>query len=211
MKARLKPVHRGRQPARVRADGWHSSARILPSPHADPRPADTRVELIVIHAISLPPGRFGTDAVERLFLGTLDPGVHPSLASLKGLRVSAHFFIRRQGELLQFVPVGQRAWHAGVSRYRGRSRCNDHSIGIELEGDARRPFSAAQYRRLADLIRVLCLHLPIRDVAGHAQIAPRRKWDPGPLFDWRRLCETTQASGLRWPLTPAGRVIARRI
>lgn len=203
---------RGPQPrARIGADGWHTRAVRRPSPHADARPVDSQVNLIVIHAISLPPGRFGTDAVERLFLGTLDVRTHPSLADLQGVRVSAHFFIRRSGVLMQFVPVHERAWHAGVSRYRGRVRCNDHSVGIELEGDARRRFTASQYRALGALIQALSDRLPVRDVAGHSQIAPGRKRDPGPLFDWSRVFRVTHRRGLRWPLTPAGRVIARRV
>lgn len=205
-------MRRGEMPAdRIRSDGWHGRARILKSPHADARPPGARVRLIVIHAISLPPRRFGSDAVERLFMGTLDTRQHASLQSLQGVRVSAHFFIRRHGELLQFVAVGERAWHAGASRHRGRPRCNDDSIGIELEGDTRRRYTRFQYHVLAGLIRALAASLPIRHIAGHSQIAPRRKWDPGPLFEWRRLSRLTQTSALQWPLTPAGRVIARRI
>jgi AmpD protein len=179
--------------------------------HADARPGGTLVRLIVIHAISLPPGRFGTDAVEALFTGQLDTRAHPAFASLQGVRVSAHFFIRRGGAVVQFVSVTERAWHAGLSRYRGRSRCNDHSVGIELEGDARRRFTRAQYQSLAVLIQALVQRWPVRDIAAHSQIAPRRKRDPGPLFDWQALLKLTRRSGLRWPLTPAGRVIARRI
>jgi len=208
---RRAPVSRLQPRARIGADGWHSRAVQRRSPHADARPATLRVGLIVIHAISLPPGRFATDAVEQLFMGTLDPHTHAALASLQGLRVSAHFFIRRSGALLQFVSVHDRAWHAGASRFRGRARCNDHSVGIELEGDGRHPFTAAQYRILGELIRLLSNRLPVRDIAGHSQISPRRKRDPGPLFDWKRIFKTAQRCGLRLPLTPAGRVIARRI
>ena len=197
--------------ARIDALGWHGRAQRHPSPHADLRPLKTKIRLIVIHSISLPPNRFGTDAVQRLFTGTLDPTSHPALAGLQGVRVSAHFFLRRRGELLQFVPVGDRAWHAGVSRHRGRTRCNDHSVGIELEGDARRRFTRAQYQGLAQLVRSLAEALPVRDIAAHSQIAPGRKRDPGPLFDWRMLKSLTQPRGLRWPMTRTGRVIARRI
>lgn len=211
MSLRRAPVSRQQPQARFGRDGWHSRARWRRSPHSDARPGGMRVGLVVIHAISLPPGRFGTDAVEQLFMGTLDPTTHPSLASLRGVRVSAHFLVRRSGELLQFVSIHQRAWHAGVSRFRARTRCNDHSVGIELEGDGRRQFTAAQYRVLSELIRLLSIDLPVRDVVGHSHIAPGRKRDPGPLFDWQRIFKTTQRRGLRWPLTPAGRVTTRRI
>ncbi|MFO0120440.1 MAG: 1,6-anhydro-N-acetylmuramyl-L-alanine amidase AmpD [Burkholderiales bacterium] len=210
MSHRRPPVSGVRPQGRIGTDGWHTRAVQRRSPHADARPAGVRVELIVIHAISLPPGRFATDAVEQLFMGTLDAQSHPALASLQGVRVSAHFFIRRSGALMQFVPVHERAWHAGASRYRGRARCNDHSVGIELDGDGRRRFTAVQYRALSGLIRSLASRLPVRDVAGHSHIAPGRKRDPGPLFDWQRVFRISQRCGLRWPLTPAGRVIARR-
>lgn len=210
MNRRRAPISRLQPEGRIGADGWHTRAARRRSPHSDARPPGTRVRLIVIHAISLPPGRFATDRVEQLFLGTLDAHADPALASLQGVRVSAHFFIRRSGELLQFVSVRDRAWHAGASRYRGRARCNDHSVGIELEGDGRRRFTQPQYRMLAGLIRVLACQLPVRDVAGHSHIAPRRKRDPGPLFDWRRVFRASHRCGLHWPLTPAGRVIARR-
>jgi AmpD protein len=203
----------GRRPSRDAIDmhGWLHTAHRRPSPHVDARPPGVRVSLVVIHAISLPPGRFGGDTIERLFNGTLDPTSHPSLASLEGLRVSAHFLIRRGGALVQFVSVHDRAWHAGRSRHRGRPGCNDYAVGIELEGDGRRRFTRAQYRCLSRLIQALARRLPLRDIAGHSHIAPRRKRDPGPLFNWRALFESTQARGLRWPLTAAGRVIARRI
>lgn len=191
--------------------GWLRAARHQPSSHADARPGRARVTLVVIHAISLPPGRFGGDAIERLFTGTLDAQAHPALASLTGVRVSAHFLIRRDGAIVQFVSVADRAWHAGLSRHRGRPRCNDYSVGIELEGDARRRFSRAQYRRLSQLLRALVRRLPLRDIAGHSQIAPRRKRDPGPLFNWTTLFDSSKSCGLRWPLTSAGRVITRRI
>jgi AmpD protein len=161
-------------------------ARQVYSPNQDERPAGTRVSLLVIHGISLPPGRFGSDAVERLFTNTLDCDSHPGFHALRGLRVSAHFLIRRTGELVQFVACDRRAWHAGASRWAGRERCNDFSIGVELEGADSVPYTAAQYARLARLTRILRTRYPISDIAGHCDIAPGRKTDPGPSFDWQR-------------------------
>ena len=169
------------------ASGWLRGARRVPSPNHDSRLAGTRITLLVLHSISLPRGTYGGDAVERLFTNRLDPMEHPSFADLAGLRVSAHFLIRRDGELAQFVPIQSRAWHAGASRWRGRGRCNDFSIGIELEGSEDGPFESAQYERLAILIRILRKLLPIREVAAHSDIAPDRKSDPGSGFDWPRL------------------------
>ena len=140
-----------------------------------------------MHAISLPPGEFGGDAIERLFTNRLDPSAHPYFHRLAGLKVSSHFLIRRNGELVQFVSVKRRAWHAGVSSWRGRSRCNDFSIGVELEGTDDGPFTRAQYARLARLVRRLKSTLPLRDIAAHSDIAPGRKTDPGPRFAWPRL------------------------
>lgn len=145
------------------------------------------VDLIVIHAISLPPGEFGGDAIERLFTNTLDPALHPYYRQIYGLRVSAHFLIRRDGATVQFVSCERRAWHAGVSRWRERERCNDFSVGIELEGCDTLPFEAAQYERLATLIVAVEQRYPISHIVGHADIAPGRKTDPGPHFDWPRL------------------------
>ena len=142
---------------------------------------------MVVHAISLPPDSFGGPGVEQLFTNTLPAEAHPYYAGIASLRVSAHFFIRRDGSVIQFVPVHLRAWHAGVSSWRGRERCNDFSIGIELEGCDTLPFAAVQYRRLARLIARLRRRLPIEDIVGHADIAPGRKTDPGPHFDWGRL------------------------
>jgi AmpD protein len=167
--------------------GWHRRAARRTSPNADERPPGTKVTLLVVHGISLPPGRFGGDAVERLFTNRLDPAAHPYYAGLEGLRVSAHFFIRRDGALIQFVPCGRRAWHAGASSWRGRERCNDFSIGVELEGTDVVPYTARQYLRLARLVRALRSRYPIADLAGHSDVAPGRKSDPGPAFDWRRL------------------------
>ena len=164
--------------------GWLEGAQRCPSPNFDARPAGTEVKLIVVHAISLPPDEFGGPGVEQLFTNALDPAAHPYYAAIGHLRVSAHFFIRRDGSLMQFVPTDARAWHAGVSCWRGRERCNDFSIGIELEGCDTQAFEPAQYARLAALLRVLCANYPIEAIAGHSDIAPGRKTDPGPCFDW---------------------------
>lgn len=171
---------------RLNEDGLLDEATYLPSPNCDARPAEMPVELLVIHNISLPPGEFGGDAVIDLFLNRLDPAAHPYFESIAGLRVSAHFFLRRDGELLQFVPCTQRAWHAGQSEWRGRSRCNDFSLGIELEGVDDQPYTDSQYGRLIQLAQTLHLSFPIIDSVGHADIAPGRKTDPGPAFDWPR-------------------------
>lgn len=167
--------------------GWVVGARHIPSPNFDERPAGEAISLVVIHNISLPPGEFGGPGVIELFTNRLDPAAHPYYAAIKGLRVSAHFFIRRDGELIQFVPCGKRAWHAGVSSWRGRERCNDYSIGIELEGTDDQPYTDAQYAVLNRLLATLRAAYPIVDVAGHVDIAPGRKTDPGPCFDWGRL------------------------
>jgi AmpD protein len=169
---------------RIDADGRVDRARFVASPNSDERPADARIELIVVHAISLPPGEFGGHAIEELFLNTLDTGAHPYYSTLVGLRVSAHFLIRRAGDLTQFVPCLRRAWHAGVSEWRGRSACNDFSVGIELEGCDEQPFEAAQYATLAELTHALEQAYPIAGIAGHCDVAPGRKTDPGPHFDW---------------------------
>ncbi len=165
--------------------GLLQAARQVESPNRDARPSGARIDLLVIHNISLPPGCFGGHAVEELFSNRLDCGRHPAFAPLRGLRVSAHFLIRRRGELLQFVPCDLRAWHAGVSSWAGRSRCNDFSLGVELEGTDQRAYTRAQYRRLARLTRALQERYPIADIVGHSDIAPGRKTDPGPAFDWR--------------------------
>jgi AmpD protein len=169
------------------ASGWHATARRVPSPNCDARPDGTRIELVVIHNISLPPGDFSGDAVERLFSNTLDCDAHPYFDALRGLRVSAHFFIRRDGELVQCVACSERAWHAGVSSWQGRERCNDFSLGIELEGSDDCAFDAAQYATLNTLLAELAAHYPLAGVAAHSEIAPGRKTDPGPYFDWSRL------------------------
>lgn len=166
--------------------GWVAGIPQRPSPNFDERPTDCDISLLVIHNISLPPGRFGGRAIEDLFLNRLDPAAHPVYASIAALRVSAHFLIRRNGAVVQFVSCLQRAWHAGVSSFEGRSRCNDFSVGVELEGTDEVAFTAAQYRALARLSTVLRAHLPLRAVRGHEHIAPGRKTDPGPHFDWHR-------------------------
>jgi AmpD protein len=172
---------------RVNASGWLVGARRVESPNCDRRPDATAVELIVIHGISLPPGEFGGDHVERLFTNALDPAAHPYFRALQGLRVSAHFFVRRDGEVVQFVSCLRRAWHAGLSCWRGRSACNDYSIGIEFEGADDVAYEDAQYRAGAALIAALRAAYPIRGIAGHCHVAPGRKTDPGACFDWSRL------------------------
>ena len=157
----------------------------MPSPNCDERPAGEAVTLLVLHSISLPPGAYCGDAVERFFTNRLDAEAHPYFDGIKNLRVSAHFLVRRDGEIIQFVPTGRRAWHAGESMWRGRSRCNDFSLGIELEGVDDDSFEPAQYRRLAELLDALGAALPLSDIAAHSDIAPARKTDPGAFFDWR--------------------------
>lgn len=173
----------------IDADGWLTGATRCDSPNHDTRPdgADTAIRLIVIHCISLPPGEFGGDAVTKFFTNDLDPAAHPYFASIADRRVSAHFFIRRDGVTVQFVSCRERAWHAGVSCWRGVDRCNDFSLGIELEGDEQTDFAAAQYVSLRALLTILCRHFLIEAVVGHADIAPGRKTDPGRRFDWPRI------------------------
>ena len=165
-------------------DGWAADAVRRPSPNFDARAEGTPVSLLVIHNISLPPGQFGGPYIEDLFCNRLDCDAHPYFDQLRTLRVSAHFLIRRDGEVMQFVSAGDRAWHAGVSSFCGRERCNDFSIGIELEGTDFEAFDPRQYESLASLTLALCLRYPLTDVAGHEHIAPGRKTDPGPCFDW---------------------------
>ena len=173
----------------INADGLLSGARQVPSPNRDERPAGSAIELLVIHGISLPPGEFVGPGIVDFFTNHLDPALHPYYREIAGLRVSAHFLIRRDGELIQFVPCGERAWHAGASTWRGCGRCNDFSLGIELEGCDDQPFEDAQYKRLAELTRALQAKYPIADIVGHSDIAPGRKTDPGPCFDWARYRE----------------------
>jgi AmpD protein len=169
---------------------WLDHVRRLESPNADNRPTGTLIELIVLHAISLPPGQFGGTFVEDLFSNRLDILAHPSFSSLADVRVSAHIFINRRGGITQFVPFDRRAWHAGVSKWRGRLRCNDFSIGIELEGTDDRPYTSSQYAALNRTLKTLFVRYPQlgRDtVVGHSEISPGRKTDPGAFFDWERL------------------------
>lgn len=163
-----------------------SGVRFIPSPNCDERPEGAAIELLVLHNISLPPGQFGGDGVIQFFTNCLDPRAHPYYQGIAHLKVSSHFFVRRDGELIQFVPCSMRAWHAGVSCWQGRERCNDFSIGVELEGCDDLPYTDEQYYVLANLTRVLEQAYSIRDIAGHCDIAPERKTDPGPAFDWER-------------------------
>jgi AmpD protein len=159
---------------------------IFLSPHCDERPSGTDVSLIVIHNISLPPGEYGGGWIDDLFMGRLDPQAHPYFAEIAGLKVSAHYLIRRDGAVTQYVPCEKRAWHAGVSSWKGRERCNDFSIGIELEGSDDVPFAEPQYEALATLVKSLFERFGPLDIVGHSDIAPGRKTDPGPWFEWDR-------------------------
>ena len=171
----------------IDAEGWLAYATRIASPNSDARPLGEVIQLIVIHNISLPPDIFEGEAVIELFTNRLDWDAHPYYQQIRGARVSSHFFIRRDGRLIQFVPCGQRAWHAGVSVWRERERCNDFSIGIELEGSDEMPFNEAQYQTLLPLLASLQHAYPIVDIVGHSDIAPGRKTDPGPHFDWSRV------------------------
>lgn len=172
------------QAIKVNANGWVDIARHIPSPNQDTRPDGQPISLIVIHNISLPPQQYGGNGVIQLFTNQLDPEAHPYYVEIYQLRVSSHFFIRRDGSLIQFVSCNQRAWHAGVSVWQGRERCNDFSIGIELEGSDFDTFEASQYVVLNSLLVGLKQAYPISDVVGHSDIAPGRKTDPGNFFDW---------------------------
>jgi len=182
-------------------DGWYRFARALPSPNFSSRPADATLDLIVIHSISLPPGEFHNGQVQRLFLNQLDWNAHPYFQQLRGLQVSAHFFITRRGELWQFVGCGERAWHAGQSEYRGRANCNDDSIGIELEGLEGGTFEIPQYESLISLCNVLADAYPIAHFAGHEHVAAGRKRDPGAGFDWPLLQRALGANDAQYPPT----------
>lgn len=175
----------------IGADGWVDGARRHLSPNIDARPDGMPIDLIVLHNISLPPAQsaadFGTDHVLDFFTNTLDCDAHPYFDQLRGVRVSAHFFIRRTGECVQFASCDARAWHAGASDFFGRTRCNDFSVGIEIEGTDDLPFTPEQYATTASLVRAICAAYPITAIAGHSDIAPGRKTDPGPHFDWAHL------------------------
>ncbi|WP_027794371.1 1,6-anhydro-N-acetylmuramyl-L-alanine amidase AmpD [Paraburkholderia acidipaludis] len=190
----------------VDAQGWVSGARRLPSPNFEARPAGAAPILVVVHNISLPPDTFGGPEIADLFLNRLDCDAHPYFDQhLRGVRVSAHFVIHRDGTLEQFVSCDARAWHAGVSNFFGRERCNDFSIGIELEGSDTTAFESAQYTTLAALVKALAAHYPVEALAGHADIAPGRKTDPGPHFDWARLQRETQLDATYFPYRPSAR------
>jgi len=176
------------------ADGL-GDVHFIPSPNFDERPSECDISLLVIHNISLPPDEFSGDGVIQFFTNSLDLEAHPYYQRLRGFRVSAHFFIRRNGEIIQFVPCKKRAWHAGESCWQGRNRCNDYSIGIELEGTDTVPFTDTQYAALVALTHALQKSYPIRDIAGHSDIAPGRKTDPGPCFDWVRYRTALKAAG----------------
>lgn len=169
---------------RIANDGWCAGALHMPSPNCDERPADTTVDLLVIHNISLPLGQFGGEFIADLFCNRLDCDAHPYFDQLRALRVSAHFLIRRDGALIQFVSADARAWHAGVSTFQGRERCNDFSMGIEIEGSDFEAFEHGQYETLVALTQALQARYRLTDVAGHEHIASGRKTDPGPFFDW---------------------------
>lgn len=181
----------------IDAGHWLRGALPRPSPNCNDRPRQDDIGLVVIHGITVPPGQFGTGLVEALFLNTLDLTSHPAFADLEGVRVSAHLFIDRDGAVTQFVPFHRRAWHAGVSSFGGRENCNDFAIGIELEGTDDAPYDDAQYERLTGVLQALFLRYPQLSpsrVVGHAEIAPGRKTDPGPAFDWQRLLATLASS-----------------
>ncbi len=177
-------IHEGNT---LSADGWFTTCRHVPSPNFDPRPAIFKPDLLVIHNISLPPEEFGGDYIEKLFCNCLDPGEHPYFAQIADLRVSSHLLIDRLGCLTQFVSLADRAWHAGASMWQGRANCNDYSIGIELEGSDYQPFTKAQYLCLAAVTRTIQARysaITSERIVGHSDIAPERKTDPGPHFDW---------------------------
>lgn len=185
--------------------GWLQAARRCDSPNFGGRPAAAHIDLIVIHSISLPPGVYGGPEVEQLFTNRLDWDAHPYFQQIRGIEVSSHFFIRRGGELVQFVSADARAWHAGPSRWRGRDNCNDDSIGIELEGLEGERFESRQYEVLASLCASLAAHYPIAHLAGHEHIAPGRKQDPGPGFEWARLQQSLSWSDACFPQDTAPR------
>jgi N-acetyl-anhydromuramoyl-L-alanine amidase len=190
--------------------GWINSARLPDgaglgevhrrgSPNFDERPAGTSITLLVLHYISLPANKFSGSCVEDFFLNQLDVTAHESFQPLVGVKVSAHFFLRRNGQLIQFVNCEKRAWHAGVSKFLDTERCNDFSIGIEIEGSGDYSYTKKQYQRLAKLTKLLCMFYPLKYVAGHSDIAPGRKQDPGPHFDWATYLKSVESTGLSRP------------
>jgi len=191
-------------------DGWWSSAQRLDSPNFGERPSQSQIDLLVIHSISLPPGVYGGPEIEALFTNQLDWDAHPYFAQIRNMQVSSHFVIRRDGFLMQFVSCEKRAWHAGVSHYRGRDNCNDDSIGIELEGLEGELFASAQYDTLSVLCTELVNHYPIAHIAGHEDIAPGRKLDPGAGFDWQLLQEKLILSNSFFPPVRLGDKISKK-
>lgn len=176
-------------------NGWWAQARRLNSPNFGQRPSSSVIDTVIVHSISLPPGQYGGQEVQELFTNQLDWDAHPYFQKIRGIQVSAHFYIRRDGQLWQFVSCDERAWHAGQSSFAGRDNCNDYSVGIELEGLEGDAFEAEQYVQLAQLLHSLRVHYPITQVVGHEHVAPGRKLDPGAGFDWPRLQKT-----VAWPL-----------
>ncbi|MFT4190078.1 MAG: 1,6-anhydro-N-acetylmuramyl-L-alanine amidase AmpD [Comamonas sp.] len=191
------PSPSGPSPHPVWHGGWLWPCLHEHSPNHGPRPPDTAIDLLVVHSISLPPGEYGGDAVRQLFTNTLPWHAHPYYEGIRGIEVSAHFFIRRNGAIWQFVDADRRAWHAGASAYRGRANCNDYAIGVELEGLEGLDFEAPQYDALGWLCLALRQRYPLRHVTSHSNIAPGRKRDPGPGFDWPRLQALTHSAGLQ--------------
>jgi len=191
-------------------DGWFSSAQRLDSPNFGERPSQSQIDLLVIHSISLPPGVYGGPEIEALFTNQLDWDAHPYFAQIRDMQVSSHFVIRRDGLLMQFVSCEKRAWHAGLSHYRGRDNCNDDSIGIELEGLEGELFASAQYDTLSVLCTELVNHYPIAHIAGHEDIAPGRKLDPGAGFDWQLLQEKLILSNSFFPPVHLGDKISKK-
>ena len=192
-------------------DGWWSRALRIDSPNFGERPNNAQIDLLVIHSISLPPGVYGGPEIEALFTNQLDWDAHPYFAQIRGMQVSSHFVIRRDGSLLQFVSCDKRAWHAGVSHYRGRDNCNDDSIGIELEGLEGETFELAQYETLSVVCEQLIGKYPIAHVAGHEDIAPGRKSDPGAGFDWQLLQNKLVLSDTFFPSTRLGGKMIKKI
>lgn len=180
--------------------GWYQAAHPQASPNFGPRPAQACIDLLVVHSISLPPGAYGGPEVAQLFTNQLDWDAHPYFQTIRGLQVSAHFFVRRDGSLWQFVSCDDRAWHAGTSCYRGRDHCNDDSIGVEMEGLEGDAFEPQQYQALSDLIAAVARQYPLRYLAGHEHIAPGRKADPGAGFRWGLLGPVATSLGLSLPV-----------
>lgn len=197
--------------AAIGADGWCEGAIRYDSPNFDARPAGMPVDLLVVHNISLPAGRFGGPHIADLFTNRVDFSADPSFADLRGLTVSAHFLVRRDGRVLQFVSCNERAWHAGVSRFGGREQCNDFSVGIEMEGSDFVAFSPAQYETLAALTLALAARYPIAAVQGHEHIAPARKTDPGPFFDWEMFAQALARNAANLHENDAVLVLANRL